>query len=190
MKAHKEPISIHTARGAWGFYSLAIGPRGVAAYSFAGAAARAAEENVARRMGMETMSAAAKPAKPEGEAERVIELLERYFAGERVVFDVRLDHEDLPRFSRNVWRRTLAIPYGETRSYGQIADAIRAPGAARAVGNALGANPTPIIVPCHRVIRADGSPGGFTGGAGLKVRLLELENSGSLNCGLTIRKTR
>ncbi len=70
---------------------------------------------------------------------------------------------------------TATIPYGETVSYGEIARMIDMPGATQAVGNALGANPVPIVIPCHRVIRSDGSMGWFTGGPGIKRALLRLE---------------
>ena len=78
-------------------------------------------------------------------------------------------------FQRAVWDSLLAIPYGETRSYGDVARAIGKPGAARAVGRACGANPWPIIVPCHRVVGADGALGGYSAGLEWKRLLLELE---------------
>jgi methylated-DNA-[protein]-cysteine S-methyltransferase len=78
-------------------------------------------------------------------------------------------------FQQRVWRALLAIPYGETRTYREIATAIEAPTAVRAVGAANGANPLPIIVPCHRVIGSSGKLVGYGGGLPLKKRLLELE---------------
>ncbi|HEY0513475.1 MAG TPA: MGMT family protein, partial [Thermoanaerobaculia bacterium] len=78
-------------------------------------------------------------------------------------------------FERSVWDELRRIPFGETRSYGEIAQAIGRPGAARAVGRANGANPIPIVVPCHRVIGSDGSLTGFGGGLEAKSRLLEIE---------------
>jgi methylated-DNA-[protein]-cysteine S-methyltransferase len=74
-----------------------------------------------------------------------------------------------------VWEKARLIPYGETRSYMWLARQIGKPQAARAVGQALGRNPLPVIVPCHRVIASDGSPGGFTGGLHRKKMLLKLE---------------
>ncbi|HKI04387.1 MAG TPA: methylated-DNA--[protein]-cysteine S-methyltransferase [Thermoanaerobaculia bacterium] len=100
--------------------------------------------------------------------------LEEYFAGERQEFDLELIPEGTP-FERTVWEELRKIPFGETRSYGEIAHALGRPGAARAVGRANGANPIPIVVPCHRVIGADGSLTGFGGGLDAKSRLLELE---------------
>jgi methylated-DNA-[protein]-cysteine S-methyltransferase len=100
--------------------------------------------------------------------------LAEYFAGERRDFDLRLAPEGTP-FERSVWDELRKIPFGETRSYGEIAQAIGRPGAARAVGRANGANPIPIVVPCHRVIGSDGSLTGFGGGLEAKSRLLEIE---------------
>jgi methylated-DNA-[protein]-cysteine S-methyltransferase len=100
--------------------------------------------------------------------------LAEYFAGERREFDLVLAPAGTP-FERSVWDELKKIPFGETRSYGQIARALGRPDAARAVGRANGANPIPIVVPCHRVIGADGSLTGFGGGLDVKSRLLELE---------------
>jgi methylated-DNA-[protein]-cysteine S-methyltransferase len=100
--------------------------------------------------------------------------LAEYFAGERHEFDLRLAPEGTP-FELAVWTELAKIPFGETRSYGEIARALGRPDAARAVGRANGANPIPIVVPCHRVIGADGSLTGFGGGLDVKARLLELE---------------
>jgi len=74
-------------------------------------------------------------------------------------------------FRQAVWKACMEIPEGETRSYGWIAERIGKPGAVRAVGNALGANPFAPVVPCHRVIRSDGAPGGFSGPGGVKAKL-------------------
>ena len=106
---------------------------------------------------------------------RVRDQLERYFAGEAVRFDVPLDLSAGTAFQRAVWRACACIPYGETRSYGELAHLAGRPGAARAVGGAMHANPLPILVPCHRVIRSDGSLGGFGLGISLKKKLLRLE---------------
>ena len=97
-----------------------------------------------------------------------------YFAGERTTFDLPLDMRGNP-FERRVWDELTAIPYGETASYGEIARRIDAPGAARAVGLANGRNPIAIIVPCHRVIGANGKLVGFGGGLPMKRALLDLE---------------
>jgi methylated-DNA-[protein]-cysteine S-methyltransferase len=103
-----------------------------------------------------------------------VEQLEAYFAGERTDFDLELNLVG-SEFQRRVWQALLTIPYGETRSYGEVADQIGASGAARAVGLANGRNPIAIIVPCHRVIGASGSLTGYGGGLDRKRSLLELE---------------
>lgn len=105
-----------------------------------------------------------------------VDQLESYFAGELFDFDLDLDLVGT-RFQRNVWAALLTIPYGETRSYGEIAVLIGAPGASRAVGLANGHNPIGIIVPCHRVIGANGSLTGYGGGLDRKRALLALEKS-------------
>jgi methylated-DNA-[protein]-cysteine S-methyltransferase len=97
-----------------------------------------------------------------------------YFAGERLDFEVEFDLGGT-QFQQRVWKALLTIPYGETRSYGEIAGQIGAPGAARAVGLANGHNPIAIIVPCHRVIGASGKLTGYGGGLDRKQTLLSLE---------------
>ncbi|HLJ66075.1 MAG TPA: methylated-DNA--[protein]-cysteine S-methyltransferase [Chloroflexota bacterium] len=100
--------------------------------------------------------------------------LTAYFEGKLRDFDVPLDLRGTP-FQHEVWNALLAIPYGEVRSYGEIAAAIGRPRAVRAVGMANHANPVPIIVPCHRVIGSDHSLTGYGGGLDLKARLLQQE---------------
>ena len=100
--------------------------------------------------------------------------LEAYFRGELREFQLPLDFEGT-EFQKRAWRQLLTIPYGQTRSYSQIAKAIGSPQAIRAVGAANGANPIAIVVPCHRVIGANGKLVGYGGGLPLKKRLLELE---------------
>jgi methylated-DNA-[protein]-cysteine S-methyltransferase len=100
--------------------------------------------------------------------------LREYFAGSRRAFDLPLDLEGTA-FQRRAWLALAEIPYGETRSYGEQARRLGAPKAARAVGAANGANPVPIVLPCHRLVGADGSLTGFGGGLDVKRRLLEHE---------------
>ena len=102
--------------------------------------------------------------------------LREYFAGSRRTFDLPLEPRGTP-FERRVWSRLREIPYGATTSYGAIANEFGLVNAARAVGRANGANPIPIIIPCHRVIGADGTLTGFGGGLPLKRALLELEGA-------------
>ena len=100
--------------------------------------------------------------------------LREYFAGKRKAFSVALDMRGT-RFQKDVWEQLLAIPFGETRSYGELAKQLGNPRATRAVGAANGRNPVSIIVPCHRVIGASGKLTGFAGGLDAKAHLLGLE---------------
>lgn len=100
--------------------------------------------------------------------------LTAYFAGELKQFSVPLDWQGTD-FQQSVWEALTHIPYGETVSYADVARAIGRPKSARPTGGAVGANPLPIIVPCHRVIGSDQTLTGFTGGLNIKVALLELE---------------
>jgi methylated-DNA-[protein]-cysteine S-methyltransferase len=92
---------------------------------------------------------------------------------------VALDLEGVPEFNRAVYDITLTIPAGSTMTYGEVAGRLGDPGAARAVGQALGQNPIAVIVPCHRVVGANGKPGGFSGGDGVvtKMKLLSIEGA-------------
>lgn len=107
------------------------------------------------------------------------EQIEAYFAGTRRTFDLALALAGTP-FQRTVWQALREIPYGETCAYGALARRIGSPKGARAVGLANGSNPLPIVVPCHRVIGADGSLTGFGGGTEIKRQLLELERQHAL----------
>jgi methylated-DNA-[protein]-cysteine S-methyltransferase len=107
---------------------------------------------------------------------RVQAQLLEYFSGARRTFDLPLAPQGTP-FQRRVWRALSTIPYGETLSYGELARRLGLVGGARAVGLANGANPLPIVVPCHRVIGADGTLTGFGGGLHIKRSLLALEGA-------------
>lgn len=107
--------------------------------------------------------------------EDVIVRIQEYFQGKLVVFKDKLSPEGTI-FQRRVWEITRRIPYGETQSYLWVARQMGRPRAARAVGQALGANPLPIIVPCHRVLTNTGGLGGFGGGLDMKRKLLKMEN--------------
>ena len=124
---------------------------------------------------------AAPKVKRDAESERRCLLANRelraYFAGRLTAFSSHYDIRHLPRFTRSVLDLTARIPYGEVRSYEWVARKLRKPKAARAVGNALGRNPVPIIIPCHRVVRSDGTIGGFALGSAWKKKLLALEKS-------------
>jgi O-6-methylguanine DNA methyltransferase len=103
--------------------------------------------------------------------------LAQYLAGRRSYFSVPLDLGALPGFQAAVLAEARRIPFGQVDSYTAIARRVRHPGAARAVGNALGANPVPIVIPCHRVVRSDGTWGPYAFGPELKTALLALERS-------------
>ena len=115
--------------------------------------------------------------------EAVIQLLRRYLRGERVELDIPVDLFGLKAFTSRVLMEIRHVPYGGLASYGTIARRVGCPNGARAVGQALARNPIPVVIPCHRIIRGDGSPGGFGMGLGMKVKLLSIE-------GVNIREQR
>jgi methylated-DNA-[protein]-cysteine S-methyltransferase len=103
--------------------------------------------------------------------------LEEYFAGRRTAFDIALDLRLSTGFRRAVLAHLPEIGYGRTESYAQVATAAGSPKAVRAVGTACARNPLPVVVPCHRVVRSDGSFGGYVGGPDAKQTLLSLETA-------------
>jgi O-6-methylguanine DNA methyltransferase len=115
--------------------------------------------------------------------EQAREELAQYLAGRRTFFTVPVDLGGVGEFQDRVLAQARAIPFGEVASYAEVARRIGHPRASRAVGNALGANPVPVLVPCHRVIRGDGTWGHYAFGAALKTRLLELERTTPLLVG-------
>ena len=115
-----------------------------------------------------------------GYFEDLIKRLKIYFSGHKTAFPDKLDLTRATAFQGEVWEATRLIPYGETRSYTWIARQIEKPRAVRAVGQALGRNPLPVIIPCHRVVASDGKLGGFSGGIEVKKHLLELEASANI----------
>ena len=117
---------------------------------------------------------------PPVQVAQAIEMMLRLLKGEPVMLNaIALDLGDASQFNRRVWTITQTIAPGETLTYGEVARRIGEPSAARAVGRALGENPCPIIVPCHRVLAAGGGTGGFSGGEGVetKMRLLSIERA-------------
>lgn len=107
----------------------------------------------------------------------LVERMRLYFRGVRVDFPDKIDFTGATTFQGRIWQAARLIPYGETRSYGWVAQQSGNSKASRAAGQALGRNPVPIIIPCHRVISGNGGLGGFTGGLQIKKQLLELESS-------------
>ena len=110
----------------------------------------------------------------ESASRETVQQLSEYFEGKRTDFDLPLDF-DGTAFQKAVWNELMRIPYGETRSYADIAKAIGRPGAARAVGMANHDNPIAVVIPCHRVVGKDGSLTGYAGGLHLKAQLLSIE---------------
>jgi methylated-DNA-[protein]-cysteine S-methyltransferase len=127
-------------------------------------------EDLARRVSPRVLEAPAK-------LDPVRRELDEYFDGRREQFDVPIDWSYLAGFTREVLRATAAIPFGDVSTYAGVADAAGSPRAVRAAGNALGANPMPVVVPCHRVLRTGGTLGGYTGGIERKEFLLRLEGA-------------
>jgi methylated-DNA-[protein]-cysteine S-methyltransferase len=156
------PLEYCTFSTAGGPFSVAVGPRGVAAAAFGGRAALEARVRGARLVRGARGTAAAR------------RQLRDFFAGRRRRFTVPVDAAG-SAFQRRVWRELRRIPYGQTRSYGQVARALGS--SPRAVGRANATNPVCVIVPCHRVIGADGSLTGYAFGESTKRRLLLLEAS-------------
>ena len=115
--------------------------------------------------------------------------LGEYFDGSRRRFELDMDWQLMGPFARKVLERTAAIPYGKYSTYTEVAAAAGSPRGARAAGNALGSNPLPIVVPCHRVLRGDLSLGGYTGGIDIKLKLLEIEGIDLSGSQLRLRGT-
>ncbi len=147
-----------------------VSPKGCCLFEFADRGGlEKIRQRILRRHGMEMV---------EG-TDPLLDIIEEqaaaYFTGRRKEFSFPLDLKGT-KFEMEVWARLLRIPYGETRSYGQIASMLGKPGAARAVGRANGSNYIAVIVPCHRVIEADGNLRGYGGGLWRKKFLLSLES--------------
>jgi methylated-DNA-[protein]-cysteine S-methyltransferase len=118
--------------------------------------------------------------------EQAFRQLDEYFAGTRRHFDLLLDVSEGTPFQQAVWRELRAIPYGETITYGELANRVGRPDRLRAAGAAVGRNPLPIIIPCHRVIAADGNLTGYLGGLHRKQALLDTEDAVRRGDGSTI----
>ncbi|MCQ9181884.1 methylated-DNA--[protein]-cysteine S-methyltransferase [Streptomyces sp. IBSBF 2953] len=127
-------------------------------------------DRLADRMGADPVEAPGSPLLAEA-----IRQIEAYFAGERRDFELPLDWSLISGFNRQVLRELCDVPYGAVVGYGDLARRVGQPGAAQAVGAAMGSNPLPVVVPCHRVVESDGGIGGFGGGLETKRKLLALE---------------
>ncbi|HUF33291.1 MAG TPA: methylated-DNA--[protein]-cysteine S-methyltransferase [Acidimicrobiales bacterium] len=147
---------------------VAVTSRGLVRVSFEANDPAAVLEVLARRISPRVMEAPALVDEPRRQ-------LDEYLAGRRKRFDLAVDWALVSPFGREVLGACAAIPFGQVSTYGALSAAIGRPRASRATGNALGANPIPIVVPCHRVLRTGGGLGGYTGGLHLKAHLLHLE---------------
>jgi methylated-DNA-[protein]-cysteine S-methyltransferase len=156
--------------------AIAWGDRGIAAVELPAA------DDAATRRRLRRALPDAREATPPSEVEAAIDAIVRLFDGEPDdLSSVVVDMEDVPEFHRRVYDVARTIPPGETLSYGEVAVRLGEPGAAQAVGRALGRNPFPIVVPCHRVVAADGALHGFSapGGIDTKRRMLAIEGAGA-----------
>jgi methylated-DNA-[protein]-cysteine S-methyltransferase len=154
---------------------LAVGPQGLVALDF-GVSERDFVAQVRRQFRrQERVAVRRSSSRTAGAADQ----LRGYLAGQRMAFDLPVDLSSTTAFQRQVLQAAVGVPRGQVVTYGEIARRIGKPAASRAVGQALGSNPVPIVVPCHRVIGADGSLRGYSGGGGLsaKAKLLELEGA-------------
>jgi methylated-DNA-[protein]-cysteine S-methyltransferase len=151
-----------------GELTVFVTPRGVVRVAFADEPREAILEEMAERLSPRILAAA----RATDEARRQ---LDAYLAGELRAFDLPLDWSLIRGFAVGILRATAAVPYGSTSTYRDVAAAAGSPRAARAAGNALGSNPIPIIVPCHRILHASGGLGGYAGGLDRKRTLLRLE---------------
>ena len=148
--------------------TVMVTPRGLVRLSYAGEGIDAQLDELARRISPRILQA------PE-RTDPVRRQLDEYFAGDRLAFEVPIDWRLVRGFAGDVLRVTARIPFGTVSSYREVAAAAGSPNAYRAAGNALGSNPIPIVVPCHRVLHSGGGLGGYTGGIDRKRYLLALE---------------
>jgi methylated-DNA-[protein]-cysteine S-methyltransferase len=146
----------------------AVTPRGLVILAYVDGRLDERLELLARRVSPRVLEA---PARLDGPRRQ----LDEYFEGRRRDFELAIDWALVRGFGREVLRATAEIPYGRVATYREVAAQAGSPRATRAAGNALGANPMPIVVPCHRVVRTGGGLGGYTGGLDRKRRLLALE---------------
>jgi len=151
---------------------IAVGPKGVLAIHYGSEPAAADLARIVRSYGPGVLPDARR-------ADPVARELDQYFAGKRKSFDVAVDLSTLTEFQRRILTATAQVGFGEVSSYGKVAATAGRKKASRAAGQALGSNPIPIVVPCHRILASDGSLGGYAGGLEAKRRLLTLERGGA-----------
>jgi methylated-DNA-[protein]-cysteine S-methyltransferase len=172
-RAEKEglvDVAYGTVESPIGKLLVATTDRGLVRISFHSEAEDLVLEELARRISPRVVEAPRKVAP-------VARELDQYFAGRRKRFDVPLDWALVGPYARRVLRATAAIPFGKVSTYREVARKAGNPAASRAAGNALGSNPIPVVVPCHRVLRTGGGLGGYGGGLDVKEHLLKLEGA-------------
>ena len=152
---------------------IAVGPRGVLAIHYGARPDPRELSRITRTYGPAVLP-------DRRRCDTVLGELDQYFAGRRRSFDVDVDLRPLTPFQRRVLTATARVPYGELTTYLEVARRAGNAHASRAAGQAVGANPIPIVVPCHRVVASDGTLGGYSGGLGAKRRLLALERGEAL----------
>jgi methylated-DNA-[protein]-cysteine S-methyltransferase len=163
-------VAVATMDSPVGELFVAVTPTGLVSVAFEDEPRDEVLERIVRQISPRVLEAAA----PTDEARRE---LEQYFHSQRRSFDLSIDRRLIGDFAWSVLRATSRVGYGELATYGQIAARIHRPTAARAVGRALGSNPIPIVIPCHRIVGAGGSLTGYAGGLPRKQTLLRLEGS-------------
>lgn len=172
--AHVVDVSTSTIDSPIGELFLAVTPRGLLHVGFAEEDHEATMREIAASVSPRIVRAV----RATDEAHRE---LDEYFAGSRTSFSLRLDRRLMTPFAREVLAATARVPFGAVATYGEVAARIHRPQAARAVGAALGSNPIPIVVPCHRVVGAGGALTGYAGGIERKEYLLHLEGQPTLD---------
>jgi methylated-DNA-[protein]-cysteine S-methyltransferase len=157
----------------WGWAGIVVTKKGVCCLELPAKN----KDLVKNRLLQRCPSAVPGPKPPAGLARRAVEEVQAYFRGKRMELDIPVDLSGLTSFQKRVYRELLKVKYGQKRSYAWLAKTIGEPSAARAVAGALARNPIPLIIPCHRIIRSNGTIGGFSGPGGLnmKKRMLKLE---------------
>jgi methylated-DNA-[protein]-cysteine S-methyltransferase len=168
LREHLVDVAIATTDSPVGELFVAVTPRGLACVAFDDEDRDDIMERLSQELSPRILSAAAP-------TDQVRRELDQYFGGDRIRFEVKVDRRLIGPFAWDVLRATRRVPFGRTATYGEVAAKIGKPKAARAVGGALGSNPIPIVIPCHRVIGAGGKLTGYAGGLPRKELLLELE---------------
>lgn len=163
-------VAIGTVDSPLGSLLVAVTPKGLARVAYPGEEHDEVLTELASALSPRILESAAG-------TDEIRRELEQYFSGKRHDFDIDIDWGLVHGFALRTLRAVRRVPFGEVTTYSALAERVGAPRGARAVGNALGSNPIPIVVPCHRVLRSDGSLGGYSGGIQRKVELLALESA-------------